>query len=179
MMNHKLLFCCLLLISIGSYAQERITPGVPDLGGIFEMPEEVYHPNTNLDYKIVVDVSAGAQDPAKVNPGLHNLARLINLHVAGGIPPENLEVVAVFHGGATSIVLDNATYREVHGVANPNLEYLESLTAVGMKFFVCGQSITFRGYAFEDLNEFVTPSYSAMTIMTEHQLKGFAALKFD
>ncbi|MEL6537416.1 MAG: DsrE family protein [Bacteroidota bacterium] len=179
MKAHKFLLIALFLISTPLLAQERISPGVPDLGGIFEMPEEVYHPNSNLDYKIVVDVSAGAQDPAKVNPGLHNLARLINLHVAGGIPLENLEVVAVFHGGATSIVLDNATYKENHGVDNPNLEYFKALTEAGMKFFVCGQSVTYRGYNFEDLNEYVTPSYSAMTIMTEHQLKGFAALKFD
>jgi len=179
MKNRKLLFFSLLLLSATAYAQERISPGAPGLGGIFDMPEDIYRPDSDLDYKIVVDVSSGAEDPSKVNPGLHNLARLVNLHVASGIPLEKLEVVAVFHGGATSIVLNNEIYKEIHGVDNPNLEYFEGLTQAGMKFFVCGQSITYRGHAFEELNEYVNPSFSAMTIMTEHQLKGFASLIFD
>ena len=177
--NLFLLISLLCLALTGSsLGQTRIDPGVPGFGAIYDLPEGAYLPDAGHKYQIVVDVMIGAEDPSEINPGLWNLARLVNLHVAAGIPADSLEVVAVFHASATPVVLTSEAYEAALGVPNPNLDIFAALQQAGMRFFVCGQSLTFRGYAFDTVNEYVRPSYSAMTVLTEHQLLGFALLTF-
>ena len=101
---------------INSQAQTPSNLIVADYGTISDI-DNVVDPNADLEYRIVIDLKAASPDPSRINPGLNNVARMLNLHAAGGIKPENLKVTTAIHGSATYTVLDNVGYREKYGVS--------------------------------------------------------------
>jgi intracellular sulfur oxidation DsrE/DsrF family protein len=172
----------LLLLFLNVYifcsAQERLTPAVPGHGGIFKIDNPDETPDPALTYKIVIDITMGSDSAIAVNPALHNIARMFNLHVAAGVPIENMDIVAVIHNKATSSLLNDKAYKRLYHVENPNNELIAALTKAGVKLFVCGQSLLARGYDRKEINKHIGVSVSALTIQTEYQLKGYALLKF-
>ena len=153
-------------------------PIVPKFGGIYQIPEVEKKPDTTLTYRIVIDVTLGADEPDQINPALNNIARMLNLHGLGGVTKEQLEVVAVIHSRATPTVLANEAYREKFGCDNPNDELIKALSEAGVSLFVCGLSLLARDFYPQPLHPDITVSISALTIQTEYQLIGYALLKF-
>ena len=94
----------LTTISYSSYGQTPVNPLVKDYGTIYSM-DNVVLPDKNLEYKIVIDLKPSNDDFDKVNKGLINVARAMNLHGAGGVAKENIHIVAVLHYTATPLVL--------------------------------------------------------------------------
>ncbi|MEK6480759.1 DsrE family protein [Catalinimonas sp. 4WD22] len=179
MYKHLFLTATLLIvICLTGYAQNRQNPAVPEYGGIYEIPEATKHPDPSLEYKIVIDVKGGAEIAEEENRSLINIARTLNLHVQGGVPKENIKIVAVVHNLATPVVLSNEAYQKHFSVDNPNDSLIHALTEAGVEMHVCGQSLIARRYADETLHPDVAVSISAMTILTEYQLKGYALLSF-
>lgn len=153
-------------------------PIVPKFGGIYAIPEVKKNPDTTLTYRIVIDVTQGAEKSDEINPSLNNIARMLNLHGLGGVPQERMEVVAVIHSLATPTVLANEAYQEKFGCDNPNDKLIQALSKAGVSLFVCGQSLLARDFYPQPLHPNITVSISALTIQTEYQLKGYALLKF-
>jgi intracellular sulfur oxidation DsrE/DsrF family protein len=151
---------------------------VPGFGAVYEIPGANKLPDPNLEYKVVIDMTAGAADPTKLNPALYRLARMLNLHALGGVPEENIKVVAVIHAKATPAVLSNEAYRKHFDVDNPNTELISALVGAGVEIYICGQSLIARGYVGDKLHPDIKKSISAMTILTEYQLKGYALMSF-
>ena len=179
-MNKRIAFTFLMAIAMGTVGlaqKQQVDPAVPGFGAIDPMPESVYRPDPSLEYKIVVDVVAGGEADER-NSALWNLARMLNLHVEAGVPQENLHVVAVIHGGATATVLNNEAYQAAKGTDNPNLEMMQALHDAGVQFYVCGQSLNRQNWPHESVQDIVTVAFSALTTLTEHQLKGYALLTF-
>ena len=116
-MKFKLIVLLSLLTSI-SYSQNRVFPAVKNYGGIFEIPYAVEKPDPNMKYNIVVEVERENDKPDSLNWALNNVARLVNLHVMGGVPKENLDVVIVLHGGSTYNVMQNDVYKKKYGTDN-------------------------------------------------------------
>ena len=85
----------------GTLAQTRSNLIILDYGTISDIAE-IVDPDPGLNYRMVIDLKASSTDPSKINPGLNNIARLLNLHAAGGVQAENLNVVAAIHGSARS-----------------------------------------------------------------------------
>jgi len=168
----------LFFLTFSSYAQQKHNPAVKEFGGIYDIPEADKRPDPQLEYKLVIDLTEGAETSEEVNRALNNIARTLNLHVQGGVPIENLKVAAVVHSAATPLVLSNNAYRKKFGVDNPNDQLIQALNDVGVELYVCGQSLIGRGYAQEPLHPGIKVSFSAMTLLTEYQLKGYALLKF-
>ncbi|MEM9831100.1 MAG: DsrE family protein [Bacteroidota bacterium] len=170
-------FVCLANISFGQDFPPQY-PIVPAFGGIYQIPGMEKKPDTTLTYRIVIDVTLGADKPDQINPALNNIARMLNLHGLGGVAEGQLEVVAVIHSRATPTVLSNEAYRKKFGCDNPNDELIEALSEAGVNLFVCGQSLLARNFYPQPLHPNITVSTSALTIQTEYQLKGYALLKF-
>lgn len=177
-MKQVLLLLILIFTTQVIFAQKRHSPAVPGHGGIFKIENPDEAPNPAIKYKIVIDVTMGSEDNSSVNPALHNIARMLNLHVVAGVPKENMDVVAVIHSKTTSSLLKNKAYKKLFQVDNPNNELIDALSEAGVKLYVCGQSLIARGYDRKDINESIGISVSALTILTEYQLNGYALLKF-
>ena len=177
-MNLKLILSFSLLTLSFLNAQEAKFPIVNGFGGIYEIPNAV-NPDTEIEYKIVIDLKTLQRDKESINPGLNNVARMMNLHGLGGVKPENLHVAVVIHGGATDVVLDNETYKQRYELDNPNLELINALKSTGAEIYVCGQSLLARKYAFKSVNPEIKVGLSMLTTITTHMHKGYVPLVFD
>lgn len=165
-----------VLISLSCYAQKRVNPVVKSIS-VFDVPDAVVKPDPHVRYQIVIDLRDNA-DPKAMNEGLYNVARLINLHVSGGVPKENLDVVVVIHGDATFTLTDSKAYEKKYKETNPNLDLYKELAEAGTTLVVCGQSLLARNVDRSTLIPEVKIATSALTTVTTYQLKGYAYLKF-
>lgn len=161
-----------------AYAQDAQFPIVPHFGGIYEIPGSV-QPDSDLDYKIVIDLKTLQSKKDQLNLGLNNVARMMNLHGLGGVVEESMRIVVAVHGGATETILTNERYRQKNGKDNPNLELISALIDSGAELYVCGQSLLARGYELNEVNPEVEVGLSMLTIVTEHMHKGYQLLVFD
>jgi len=168
----------ILFVFKQSHAQTPSNLIVVDYGRVYDI-ESAVDPDPDLKYKIVIDLKAASSDPARINPGLNNIARMLNLHAAGGVGPDNLKVTAAIHGSATHSVLDNKGYQKKYGIDNPNLKLIKQLKASGVELFVCGQSLIARNNGFDNINPDITIALSMLTVVTEHQMKGYGLLVFN
>ena len=174
----NVLILILLGVSVSSFSQSRINPVIKSYGGIFEIPYAAEKPDPSLDYNIVIEIERASDTPDSTNWALYTVARLINLHVMGGVPKEKLHVVLAIHGAAAFSVMNNDTYKAKYGVDNPTLKLFRELQQAGVKMFVCGQSLIARKIDRYKMVPEVKVASSMLTVMTTYQLKGYAALKF-
>ncbi len=173
------LFILLLLISSTEIvAQEAQFPIIKNFGGIYEIPDSI-DPEPETEYNIVIDLKTLQRDKASINPGLNNVARMMNLHGLGGVKAEDLNVAVVIHGGATDLVINNEAYQERYELDNPNLELIDTLRAAGIEIYVCGQSLIAREYGFDEINPQVKKGLSMLTVFTTYMNKGYKPLVFD
>lgn len=178
-MKHiSLLALLIILTSIPSFAQEAQFPIVEGFGGIYEIPNAV-NPNSEMVYNIVIDLKTLQRDKESLNPGLNNVARMINLHGLGGVKAENLSVAVVIHGGATDVVLDNEAYQRRYELDNPNLELIDVLKSKGVNIYVCGQSLLSRKYERTEVNPEINIGLSMLTVFTTYMHNGYVPLVFN
>ncbi len=175
----KLLVLLILTILIpgSAYAQEAQHPIIPTYGGIYAIEGGV-HPDSEIEYNIVIDLKLLDRDKESVNRGLNNVARMMNLHGLGGVKAENLNVAVVIHGGATDLILTNEAYQKKYEVDNPNLELIDILKEAGVKLYVCGQSLLSRNYAQNEVNPQITIGLSMLTVFTTYMHNGYMPLVF-
>ncbi|TXF90415.1 DsrE family protein [Neolewinella aurantiaca] len=159
-------------------AQGKINPVVPSFGGIYAIPEATVRPDSSIEYKIVVDVKTGSEAPDQYSAGLHNVARMLNLHEAGGGFNDQMTVVLAIHGGATYSVLSNDAYKEKFGVDNPNIDLIRELKVAGVQLTVCGQSLKGRKVDTQTVLPEVEIATSMLTTVATCQMKGFAVFQF-
>jgi intracellular sulfur oxidation DsrE/DsrF family protein len=168
----------LFSLTMMAQAPQRVNPVIKSFGGIFEVPDAVEKPDPSLTYNIIVEVERESDKPDTLNWALNNVARLINLHVSGGVPVEKLNVVVAVHGGAAYTTMSNEAYRQKYKVDNPNLKLYRELEQAGVKIFVCGQSLINRRIDRKRLVPEVKIATSMLTTITTYQLKEYAYLKF-
>ena len=170
-------FYCLLavffFISFAGQAQKKY-PFIKSGGSMFEVPEAEPIADKQMKYKVLYEISKGADKPDTINATLDKLARLVNLHLSAGIPKQNLDVVAVVHFLGTPLILSDEAYKKKYGVNNPNTALINELTANGVKIYICGQSLYMRKMEKEPRNPNIKVTLSAMLLMTTLQSKGYA-----
>ncbi len=167
-----------VLLSSAVFSQTRVNPVIKSYGGIFEVPYADEKPDPTMDYNIIIEVEHAIDHPDSINWALNNVARLLNVHVMGGVKPEKLHVVLAIHSGAAYTVMNNEAYKAKYKVNNPNLGLFDELQKAGVKIFVCGQSLINRKIDRMKMVPQVKIASSMLTTMTTYQLKGYAALKF-
>lgn len=174
----KYILSLVLIMPILSWAQTPQNPVIKSAGTIYDVPYATVKPDPNIDYNIVIDVATGPDKPEHLNPSLENVARLINLHVVGGVPLKKLHIVLALHHSSAVAVLNNEVYQDKFNVDNPNLKLIEELKHAGVKITVCAQSLIRREIDPTQLAPGVEVATSMLTTFTTYQMKGYAALKF-
>lgn len=134
-MKKILLLSLLLLLPPLMYAQSAKFPIVSGFGGIYEIPDAVY-PDAEMEYSIVIDLKSPQPDKSEINAGLNNVARMMNLHVLGGVAPEKLQVKVLIHGEATYLITNDEAYKERFGTINPNTPLISALVNAGAELYV-------------------------------------------
>jgi intracellular sulfur oxidation DsrE/DsrF family protein len=143
--------------------------------GIIPVVDPTEIPDLKQDYKLLFELSDRNPDSlAKdINGSLDEVARVLNLHFASGIPAKKIIPVIVIHGPAIEAVMTNERYKKKHSIDNPNLKLVQDLENVGAKFIVCGQAMAFSGTQKEDLLPEIKISLTAQTVLSNYQLQGY------
>jgi len=139
-------------------------------------------PDINLKYKLVISLASGTNDPDKIkelNRGLAEAGRIINLHLAAGVPKENMEVVIVTHGKALYALLNSEAFKRQFKAENPNADIIKELENAGARFVACGQAMQFLEIKNEELLPEVKIALSAKTALSTYQLKGYVLYEID
>lgn len=127
------------------------------------------------------DIAFDVADKAEVgerNRGFESAARFINMHVAAGVPEENISIVVVVHGKAVlDLAKDDAlTARGLP--SNGSAAMVKAMLDKGVVFVVCGQSAAVYGVTKENLIDGVEIDLSAMTAHAELQQQGYTLNPF-
>lgn len=147
--------------------------GVAPVANVSEIPDP------NMDYKLLFDFIENNPDSAsnEISYGLAEIARRLNLHAAGGIPIKRIIPVVVIHSAALNTMKSNAAYQKKYKKDNPNVQLIEQMKKLGVKFIVCGQSMAFTETIKEDLLPGIEISVSAQTALSMYQLKNYVLYK--
>ena len=69
--------------------------------GVIPVSNADEFPDKMQQYKLLMEISEGTKDSAEakeINESIAEVGRLINIHIAAGIPQKNITVVVVAHG---------------------------------------------------------------------------------
>ncbi len=146
------------------------------MSGVFPVTGITERPDTTLKYKLLFVFTLGSKDTSKVkkvNYALGEIGRIVNLHIASGIPKQNLEVAVAVHGLSIFSIQNDAAYKAMFKINNPNLVLLKELQDAGVKFIACGQAMGYLGVEKEALAPGVKIALTAQTIISSYQLKGY------
>jgi intracellular sulfur oxidation DsrE/DsrF family protein len=150
-------------------------PAVPSFGATHTAPGAAERPDPALRYRVVFSVSKAAARPDQVNPSLEKVARYLNLLAEDGVRPKTGDVVAVLHGPATLSALSDAAYAaKTASGTNPNIKLIKQLHAAGVIVSVCSQALHGQVIPTTDVQSGVRVDVSALTTITNLQLRGFA-----
>jgi len=116
----------------------------------------------SVELKVVFDVSQANKDGG-LNRGYDSVARFLNMHVANGVPIENIHLAIVVHGSATNEMRNDKAYKAKYAKENPNMELLSRLLKNGVQIVQCGQSAAYYQLANQDMIQGVDMALSAMT----------------
>ncbi|OYW78768.1 MAG: hypothetical protein B7Z27_06815 [Sphingobacteriia bacterium 32-37-4] len=167
------IFSCTL-----AHAQKEVYPFIPKYRPVTEVPFAVDVINKKAEYKVLVDITSPSANPKNISEFFENIARIANLHVAGGVDPKKLKMVAVVHGGAVPFILNNETYKQKFGVDNPNLPLFTAIKNAGIPLYVCGQTLFKRKVDPATIAPEFETVLSAITTITTYVNKGYVFLKF-
>ena len=177
-MKYTLTILILFIVTTSLFAQKAANPIIKGFGTIYEV-EGAVNPDAEIKYKIVVDLKTLQRDKESINPGLNNVARMMNLHGLGGVKAKNLKVAVAIHGGATDVILNNEAYQKKYELDNPNLKLIDELEQAGVELYVCGQSLLARKYEQVEVNKKIKIGLSMLTVVTTYLHKGYHQMVFN
>jgi intracellular sulfur oxidation DsrE/DsrF family protein len=146
------------------------------LSGVIPVENAALKAGPNETVKLMFDftqaTSAGKQ-ATKVNEGLEEVARILNIHVVSGVKKENIKAVVVFHAGSILSVLSDNYYQQNYQSANPNIAMLNQLQAAGVELYICGQSLALREIPAAMVLPQVKIAVAAKTTLTHFDALGY------
>lgn len=151
----------------------HLGPVIKDFGPYVNVPDGSYKLNKDMHYKVFMDAanSSGAND--ELNRRFESAARFLNMNASSGVAAADMEFALVVHGKAVKDLFTDEAYQAQFNQSNPNTGLLDALNAAGVKIYVCGQSLGFRGVSMTQLNPGVTLAISAMSASVRMQSEGF------
>ncbi len=174
-MHKSIALLIVILATTTLSSQEWITPVIEGYGKIKNFENVAVQPDASLEYNLVFDV-ASDREMDGVNMGIWKIARVINMLGSANISKDKIHIVAAIHGGATFSALGEAKYQEKYQKENPNEELLQLLNNYGVEIYVCAQATAARGIEAADLNPNTKLGLSAMMVLANYQLKGYALM---
>jgi len=172
------LLLSLLCATQAHAAEPQLGPVVEGYGPVFEVPAGSFNLDPEQQYKVVMDIGQGPDNPEEQNRGIESAARCLNPHARNGIDPAHLQMAIVLHGSAARAALSDQAHRERFDVPHGSLGLVQALGKAGVPIYLCGQTAAYHGYAPEDLLPQVTPAVSAMTVHVRLQQEGYRAILF-
>lgn len=171
----------LIPLASTSVAQEHEVfqpgPAIPEFGKIATVQSDMKIPADTI-LKVRFDVARQARKD-QINTTLDSAARLINLHAAAGIKPENLQIAIVLHGNALMDVTSKTFYGLRHdGRDQASLKAVRILHQHKVKFYVCGQSAAHHKVTKGDLLPVIKVAPSAMTAHAILAAQGYSLNPF-
>lgn len=146
------------------------------MGGVIPVSNPDEQPDPSLKYNLLMNFVQGATNATKskeINGALAEVARIINLHIAAGVPKDNLNVVVIAHGPALFSLLNNEAYQKKFKRDNPNAALVKELQEAGVKFTSCGQAMQFLEVEKESMLPGIRVGYSAKTVISTYCSKGY------
>ena len=146
-----------------------------NMSGVIPVKDPTEIPDPNMDYKLLFEVTRNNPDSLakEINSSFTEIARVINLHVASGVPLKRIMPVIVVHAAALKAITNNTYYKEQYKTDNPNLKIISELEKMGAKFIACGQAMNFFDVKKDALLPDVKVSLTAQTALSSYQLKGY------
>ena len=147
--------------------------------GVFPVNHIDEVPNPALKYNLLMEITSGIKDKKDsnhiryMNGAFSEAGRLLNLHIAAGVPKKNIHIVAVVHAAALYYLLNNETYKKKYGVDNPNIAILKELKDAGVTFVACGQAMHFFTINKEEMMPGIKISLTAQTVLSSYQLQHY------
>ena len=143
--------------------------------GVIPVKDPTEIPDPAMEYKLLFEVVSNNPDSTikELNSGLVEIVRIINLHVASGIPLKKIIPVIVVHGPALNAITTNSYFNEHYKMDNPNIKVVKDLSDLGAKFIACGQAMAFFEVKKQSLLPQVKISLTAQTVLSSYQLKGY------
>lgn len=139
-----------------------------------------WKPDPKKEYNLVFDLTHFNKDTGRnVNDGFVEIARIINLHAAAGIPKKNIHPVIVAHAKALFSLCNNTFYKEKYKKENPNLKVVDSIKALGIDIIACGQAMHYLDVKKEDFYPGVKVAVSAKTTLSYYVQQGYILYKID
>ena len=180
-MKNVILTFCVFSISFSIFSQEIISKGpiFEDFGQVYKVENPDLLLDKNKTYEVIFDIYTDGENIEAINPSINTVARYINMHAQYGVKLEDMKIVLVLHGKATKNVLNDASFMKKYKTANPNLKLIAALKKVGVKTYVCGQSLTYHGFNKNDLSTNAEMSLSALTALVYYQTNGYQLISFN
>jgi len=149
-----------------------------EFSGVLPVKDPTEIPNPKLDYKLLFELVMKKPDSISgMNADLVEISRIINLHVASGIPIKKIVPVIVVHGPALNDFTNNTFYNERFKTDNPNIKLINQLAVLGTKFIACGQAMQFFDVPKEALLPLFKVSRTAQTVLSSYQLQGYVKMQ--
>jgi intracellular sulfur oxidation DsrE/DsrF family protein len=131
-------------------------------------------PDPGRTYKIVFDVITPAESIEQTNPMLEAMARYVNTLEKYGVPAEQRQIAAVFHGPTTDLIMNNDAYKARNdGQDNPNVSLIQNLAKAGVDFRVCGQAVMGRQIDPKTIQPEIQLDLWALTTFMNLQQQGY------
>jgi len=156
-------------------SEQFIYPRIKGHGKVVHLPDAADQPRAGS--KICVDVTTdGAAE--EVNPAVEKAARFINIYAGAGKQSAEVAITVVLHGNATQVALSDVAYRRRFQTdGNPNTQLIQELKDAGVEFLVCGQALTHKGFACEEVGPNIEIAVSALTVNVNRQTDGYAVVQ--
>jgi intracellular sulfur oxidation DsrE/DsrF family protein len=159
-------------------AQSEQRPVIKEARGYWPLPNAAVQPDKTREFKVIFDATRAGTKPEDVVPAVEDAAALLNQLGGTGIPAPQRKIAVIFHGPAVGGILDDASYKEKYGMANPNLKLIRALREAGAELFVCGQFLHFRQIDPAKIVQEVQLATSAMIVSVTYQNRGYALLQY-
>ena len=149
--------------------------------GIIPVTDPTEIPDPNHEYKLLFEFTARNPDSLskEINQSLDEVIRVLNLHVASGIPKNKITPVVLIHGPGIEAVTNDETYKKKHSIDNPNIKFVRELENAGTKFIVCGQAMAFQNTTKDQLLPEIKVSLTAQTVLSNYQSQGYVRYSID
>ena len=100
------------------------------------------------------------------------------MHVANGVPLENINLALVVHGKAGFDLLKAPLYQHKYQQENANVALVQALLKNQVKIYICGQSAAYHGITNDMVLPGVEMALSAMTAHATLQTQGYTLNPF-
>ena len=159
-------------------AESKMGPVIESYGPTFEVPEGSFDLVPGRQYKVIMDIGKGPENPAELNRSIESAARFLNLEARNVIVPKDISLAIVLHGTGARAALTDQAHSRLFDVSNGSKGLIEALSKAGVDIYICGQTAAYRGFSAPDLLPQVTMAVSAMTVHVRLQQEGYQAILF-